>query len=125
MGHVLLKYPLATFEGPTSEAACKAAGSNLGKGAGREAGRGAAGGRRAGAARAAPAAGEGRGDQARQLTEAEALRQRVRQFADGLVIGTAGFVDQVFRWTRRRFGPNRKDGARKLRGIERRNLRGT
>jgi len=41
---------------------------------------------------------------------------RVRYFTDGAVIGSRGFVDEVFRMCRDRFGPQRKDGARKLRG---------
>jgi hypothetical protein len=44
------------------------------------------------------------------------LRCRVRYFSDGAVIGSRAFVDGVFRDSRERFGPQRKDGARKLRG---------
>jgi len=53
-----------------------------------------------------------------RLTEGEALKGRVRYFVDGMVIGTEGFVERVFGWSRERFGPKRKNGARKLRGIE-------
>jgi putative transposase len=44
------------------------------------------------------------------------LRLRVRYFSDGAVIGSRDFVDEVFRRSRERFGPKRRDGARKLRG---------
>jgi REP element-mobilizing transposase RayT len=56
--------------------------------------------------------------QAPQLTEAQALRCRVRYFADGLAIGSQRFINQVFGLTRSRFGPKRKSGARKLRRID-------
>jgi REP element-mobilizing transposase RayT len=48
---------------------------------------------------------------------AEALGGRVRQFIDGMAFGRQSFVDAVFRLTRDSFGPNRRDGARKLRGV--------
>jgi hypothetical protein len=44
------------------------------------------------------------------------LRCRVRYFTDGAVIGSRGFVNEAFVAARERFGPRRKDGARKLRG---------
>ena len=44
------------------------------------------------------------------------LRCRVRYFTDGAVIGSRDFVNAVFEAARARFGPKRKDGARKLRG---------
>ncbi len=44
------------------------------------------------------------------------LRCRVRYFTDGAVIGSRQFVNQAFAGARERFGPKRKDGARKLRG---------
>jgi REP element-mobilizing transposase RayT len=44
------------------------------------------------------------------------LLLRVRYFSDGAVIGSRDFVDEVFRRSRERFGPKRRDGARKLRG---------
>ena len=52
-----------------------------------------------------------------ELSEAEAVGTRVRHFVDGLVIGSAAFVDRTFRWTRERFGARRRDGARKIRGV--------
>lgn len=44
------------------------------------------------------------------------LRCRVRYFTDGAVIGSRGFVDEVFGLCRDRFGEKRESGARKLRG---------
>jgi putative transposase len=44
------------------------------------------------------------------------LRHRIRYFTDGAVIGSRLFVDEVFRGARERFGPRRKNGARRLRG---------
>ena len=49
-----------------------------------------------------------------RLPEAELLRRRVRCFADGMVVGTAGFVEGVFRLTRGWFGAGRRSGARRL-----------
>jgi REP element-mobilizing transposase RayT len=44
------------------------------------------------------------------------LRCRVRYFTDGVVIGSRMFVNEAFAASRERFGANRKDGARKMRG---------
>jgi hypothetical protein len=44
------------------------------------------------------------------------LRHRVRYFTDGAVIGSRSFVNDAFASARERFGPKRKDGARKMRG---------
>jgi hypothetical protein len=44
------------------------------------------------------------------------LRHRVRYFTDGAVIGSRDFVNEAFVAARERFGPRRKDGARKMRG---------
>jgi REP element-mobilizing transposase RayT len=44
------------------------------------------------------------------------LRCRLRYFSAGGVIGSKAFVNEFFQATRQRFGPKRKDGARKLRG---------
>ena len=52
----------------------------------------------------------------RDVAMSKMLRCRVRYFTDGAVIGSRGFVDEVFRLCRDRFGPARKDGARKWRG---------
>ena len=50
------------------------------------------------------------------LGMAKMLRCRVRYFTDGAVIGSKEFVNEAFASARERFGPKRKDGARKLRG---------
>jgi hypothetical protein len=52
----------------------------------------------------------------RDVALGKMLRWRVRYFTDGAVIGSRGFVDGMFEKCRERFGGNRKDGARKLRG---------
>jgi hypothetical protein len=44
------------------------------------------------------------------------VRCRVRYFTDGAVIGSKGFVNEVFAGARERFGAKRKDGARAMRG---------
>jgi REP element-mobilizing transposase RayT len=46
----------------------------------------------------------------------QVIHQRVRYFSDGVIIGSRGFVNEAFALMRERFGPKRKDGARKLRG---------
>jgi REP element-mobilizing transposase RayT len=50
------------------------------------------------------------------LDLAAMLRHRLRYFTDGAVIGSKAFVNEAFANARERFGPNRKDGARKLKG---------
>ena len=50
-----------------------------------------------------------------KLTMGEALHCRVRYFSDGLALGSAEFVDQVFKQHRDQFGPKRKTGARAMR----------
>jgi REP element-mobilizing transposase RayT len=47
---------------------------------------------------------------------AKMLRCRIRYFTDGAVIGSKGFVNEAFASARERFGPNRKDGARAMKG---------
>ena len=49
-----------------------------------------------------------------RMSEAEMLRQRVRYFVDGMVIGSKGFVDGVFDLSRGWFGAKRRSGARRL-----------
>lgn len=44
------------------------------------------------------------------------LLHRVRYFTDGAVIGSRAFVNEAFAAARARFGPRRRDGARRLRG---------
>jgi hypothetical protein len=50
------------------------------------------------------------------LQIADILLCRLRHFTDGAVIGSKAFVNQTFEAARERFGPNRKDGARQMRG---------
>jgi putative transposase len=50
------------------------------------------------------------------LKLAAMLRCRVRYFTDGAVIGSKAFVNEVFQQGESRFGPKRKDGARRLKG---------
>lgn len=51
-----------------------------------------------------------------KLTWGEMLRCRVRYFTDGAVPGSEEFVNSIFAAERHRFGPQRKSGARPLRG---------
>jgi putative transposase len=51
-----------------------------------------------------------------EISLGKMLRCRVRYFTDGAVIGSRVFVNDAFTSARERFGPKRKDGARKLRG---------
>jgi hypothetical protein len=52
----------------------------------------------------------------RDVALGKMLRWRVRYFTDGAVIGSRGFVDEIFAKCRERFGGKRKGGARNLRG---------
>ena len=52
-----------------------------------------------------------------KIGRAEALRLRIRYLRDGLVLGSEEFVNEIFREFRDRFGPKRKTGARKLKGL--------
>jgi hypothetical protein len=52
----------------------------------------------------------------KDLGMAKMLRCRIRYFTDGAVIGSKEFVNEAFSSARERFGPKRKDGARKLKG---------
>jgi hypothetical protein len=52
----------------------------------------------------------------RNVALSKMLRFKVRYFSDGAVIGSRGFVEEVFLKSRERFGPKRKTGARKLKG---------
>jgi hypothetical protein len=44
------------------------------------------------------------------------LRWKIRYFTDGAVLGSRKFVDEFFARCPERFGPKRKNGARKMRG---------
>jgi putative transposase len=52
----------------------------------------------------------------KDLKLASLLRGRVRYFTDGAVIGSKEFVNDAFSHARHRFGPNRKTGARTMKG---------
>ena len=52
-----------------------------------------------------------------ELSAGEILRLRLRHLSDGVVLGSKGFVNEVFVQYRERFGKRRKDGARRLRGV--------
>ena len=52
----------------------------------------------------------------KELGTAKMLRCRVRYFTDGALIGSKEFVNDAFMKARERFGPKRKDGARKMKG---------
>jgi len=53
-----------------------------------------------------------------KLSMTEMVRLRVRYFSDGLVLGSKEFVESIFTENRDKFGPKRKDGARKVRESE-------
>lgn len=48
----------------------------------------------------------------------EFLKIRVRYFTDGGVLGSKGFVEEIFHELRERFGPKRKVAAHRFRGLE-------
>jgi REP element-mobilizing transposase RayT len=52
----------------------------------------------------------------KDLGMAKMLRCRIRYFTAGAVIGSKEFVNEAFASARSRFGPKRKDGARRLKG---------
>jgi putative transposase len=52
----------------------------------------------------------------RDVALSQVVRYRIRYFTDGAVLGSRGFVDEIFKACRERFGGRRKDGARGLRG---------
>lgn len=52
-----------------------------------------------------------------KLPMSEYLRYRVRYFCDGAAFGRKDFVEEVFRANRGKFGANRKNGARRMRGL--------
>jgi hypothetical protein len=49
-----------------------------------------------------------------KLTAQELVQFRVSYFSDGLVIGGKEFVESIFGQHREKFGPKRKDGARRI-----------
>ena len=46
------------------------------------------------------------------------VRCRVRYFCDGAVLGSRGFVEELFQRHRDRFGEKRRSGGRRVRGLE-------
>ena len=56
-------------------------------------------------------------EKARELALGRLIRLRVRYFTDGAVIGSRGFVDEVFSRCRARFSAKRMTGARKFRTV--------
>jgi REP element-mobilizing transposase RayT len=52
-----------------------------------------------------------------RLPLAAYLRCRIRYFCDGAAVGSQAFVEDLFRTHRRWFGPKRKNGARRMRGL--------
>ena len=57
-------------------------------------------------------------DSGGKLTEWEMLRCRARYVADGMVLGTRNFLNNNFHLTAKWFSDGRRDGARKIRGVE-------
>jgi len=53
-----------------------------------------------------------------KLGVAELVHQRVRLFSEAMVLGSKAFVDEVFQSERRKFGPKRKEGARRVNECE-------
>ncbi|MBM3879201.1 MAG: hypothetical protein FJ387_05710, partial [Verrucomicrobia bacterium] len=51
-----------------------------------------------------------------ELSVGEVLRLRIRHMTDGVVLGSKGFVDEVWLAHRERFGSKRRSGARSIRG---------
>lgn len=57
-----------------------------------------------------------------KLTREEALRFKVRYFSDGVVLGSATYVNEVHKNYRKWFGRSRETGAREMKGAEWENL---
>ncbi len=53
-----------------------------------------------------------------RLPLGEYVRCRVRYFCDGAALGSREFVEGIFRQHREKFGKRRRDGARRMRGVE-------
>jgi REP element-mobilizing transposase RayT len=52
-----------------------------------------------------------------ELSQGEILRLRLRHMTDGVVLGSKGFVNEIFALHREKFGPKRQSGARPIRGM--------
>ncbi len=46
------------------------------------------------------------------------VKARIRYFSNGVALGTKGYVEEVFRERREKFGEKRIDGARKMRDVD-------
>ena len=57
-----------------------------------------------------------------ELTQAQLIRCRVRNFTDGVVLGSRIYVNEFFEEKREYFGAKRKTGARKMKGGQWRGL---
>ena len=53
-----------------------------------------------------------------EMSLPEVLRHRVRYFTAGVLIGSASFINRIFERDKKRFGPKRTSGARKMRGAD-------
>ena len=53
-----------------------------------------------------------------KITIKEAMRNRVRYFSDGAVLGSKSFVEKVFQANRQQFGAKRETGARTMQGAD-------
>ncbi len=51
-----------------------------------------------------------------ELSLAQLLRCRIRNFTDGLALGSESFIERVFKANRGIFSADRKDGTRKMKG---------
>ena len=56
-------------------------------------------------------------DAGTELCETEAMTGPVRHFTEGLAVGRAPFLERTFQLARDCFGPRRRDGPRKMRGV--------
>ena len=52
-----------------------------------------------------------------ELSMGQILRLRIRHMSDGVVLGSKGFVNEVFVLHREKFGSKRQSGARVIRGV--------
>lgn len=53
-----------------------------------------------------------------RMKPTEVLRYRIRYFTDGAALGSAAFIEKVFKTNRANFGPGRQKGSRQMRGAE-------
>ena len=52
-----------------------------------------------------------------ELSWGQVLRLRIRHMSDGVVLGSKGFVNEIYAMHREKFGARRRDGARPIRGV--------